>query len=145
MAFVIADRVRDTSTTTGMGNFTVSGTAPNGYRTLSAVMSTSDTGWYTISNQAAAEWEDGIMTFSGSNIFVRTTILSSSNSGSAVNFSAGTKDVYMTLPASVISALYNRATTAQALAGTDVLAPMTAASTQAVILAMSQSNYLFLA
>jgi len=99
MAFVSADRVRDTSTTTSTGNFTVSGTAPTGFRTLSAVLSVNDTFYYVIQAQGANEWEVGVGTYSSANVFARTTVLASSNAGSAVNFSAGTKDVFTTLAA----------------------------------------------
>jgi len=99
MAFITADRVRDTSTSTGTGNFTVSGTAPTGFRTLSAVLATSDTFYYAIQHQTLNEWEVGLGTYSSANTFARTTILSSSNAGSIVTFSAGTKDVFITLAA----------------------------------------------
>jgi len=99
MAHVTADRVRDTSTTNGTGAFSVSGTAPTGYRTFSDVLSVSDTCWYAIQHQTAAEWEVGLGTYSSLNTITRTTVLASSNSGSAVNFSAGTKDIFITLAA----------------------------------------------
>ena len=51
------------------------------------------------------EWEVGLGTYSGTNTLTRTTVLSSSNSGSATNFSAGTKFVFITLPASVAAHL----------------------------------------
>jgi hypothetical protein len=100
MAFVTADRVRDTSTTAGSGSFSVSGTAPSGYRTFSAVLSVSDTFYYSIQHQTLDEWEVGLGTYSSANTFARTTIYSSSNAGSAVTFSAGTKDVFITMAAS---------------------------------------------
>jgi hypothetical protein len=99
MAFVTADRVRDTSTTTSTGNITVSGTAPTGFLTFSAVLSVNDTFYYAIQHQSLNEWEVGIGTYSSSNVFARTTVFSSSNAGSLVNFSAGTKDVFITVPA----------------------------------------------
>jgi hypothetical protein len=99
MAHITADRVRDTSTSTGTGNFTVSGTAPTGFRTFSAVLSVGDTFYYAIQGQGSSEWEVGLGTYSSANVFARTTILSSSNSGSVVTFSAGTKDVFLTLAA----------------------------------------------
>jgi hypothetical protein len=99
MAHITADRVRDTSTSTSTGNFTVSGTAPMGFRTLSAVLSAADTFYYAIQSQTLNEWEVGVGTYSSTNVFARTTVLSSSNAGSAVNFSAGTKDVFLTLTA----------------------------------------------
>jgi len=99
MAFITADRVKDTSTTTGTGNITVSGSAPFGYRTFSTVLSVSDTFYYCIQGQATAEWEVGLGTYVSSNQFARTTVLASSASGSAVSFSSGTKNVFITLPA----------------------------------------------
>ena len=100
MAHITADRVRDTSTSTSTGSFTVSGTAPTGFRTLSAVLSVGDTFYYAIQGQSSSEWEVGLGTYSSANVFARTTVLSSSNSGSLVTFSAGTKDVFLTLAAS---------------------------------------------
>jgi hypothetical protein len=100
MALITADRVYDTSTTTGTGAFAVSGTAQTGYRTFSSVCSTSDTFYYTIQNASLGEWEVGLGTYSSANTITRTTVISSSNSGSAVSFSAGTKDVFITIPAS---------------------------------------------
>ena len=99
MTFIVASHVWDTATTTGTGNFTVSGTAVSGHRTLSAVCATSDTFPYSIRNQAANEFEVGIGTYNGSNVFARTRVLSSSSSNALVNFSAGTKDVILTVPA----------------------------------------------
>ena len=100
MAFITADRVKDTSTTTGTGNITVSGSAPLGYRTFSTVLSVGDTFYYCVQGQASAEWEIGIGTYASTNQFARTTVLSSSASGSAVSFSSGTKNVFITLAAS---------------------------------------------
>jgi hypothetical protein len=99
MAFVTADRVQDVSTTTGTGSITVSGSAPLGYRTLSAVLANGDTFYYAVQGQGSSEWEVGIGTYSGANAFARTTVLSSSNANAAVNFSAGSKDVFLTLVA----------------------------------------------
>jgi len=99
MAFITADRVKDTSTTTGTGNITVSGSAPFGYRTFSTVLSVSDTFYYAIQGQSTSEWEIGVGTYASTNQFVRTTVLASSASGSAVSFSSGTKNVFITLAA----------------------------------------------
>jgi hypothetical protein len=95
MAFIVADRVRDTSTTTGTGPFTISGTAPSAYQTFSAALSIGDTflGW--IANQSANEWEVGLYTYSASNQITRTVVNASSNGGAAVVFTAGTKDVVL--------------------------------------------------
>lgn len=99
MAFVTADRVLDSSTSTGTGAFVVSGTPAAGYRTFSAVLSVSDTFYYSIQHQTMNEWEVGLGTYSSANTLTRTTIYSSSNAGSAVTFSAGTKDVFITMAA----------------------------------------------
>jgi hypothetical protein len=99
MAFITADRVKDTSTTTGTGSITVSGAAPTGYRTFSAVLSAGDTFYYCIQGQTTAEFEVGVGTYTSTNVFARTTVLASSNSNSAVSFSAGTKNVFITLAA----------------------------------------------
>ncbi len=98
MAFVIADRVRETSTTTGTGNFTLAG-AVDRFRTFDSVLDTGDTTYYTIADQSGVGWEVGIATFTSPATLARTTILSSSNGGSAVDFGAGSKDVFITLPA----------------------------------------------
>jgi hypothetical protein len=99
MAFVTADRVSDTTTTTGTGNITVSGVAPTGYKALSTVLSVGDTFYYCIQGQTTAEWEAGVGTYASANVFSRTTVLASSNSGSLVVFSAGNKTVFITFPA----------------------------------------------
>jgi hypothetical protein len=95
MAFIVADRVRDTSITTGTGPFALSGTAPNAYQTFSAVCAVADTflGW--IANQSANEWEVGLYTYSAANQITRTVVNASSNGGAAVVFTAGTKDVVL--------------------------------------------------
>ena len=105
MALITADRVKDTATTTGTGVFTVSGTAPQGFRTFSAVCSVSDTVYYCIEHQTASEWETGLGTYSASNQLTRTTVQASSNGGSAVNFSAGTKNVFITVTNAQLSVI----------------------------------------
>ena len=99
MALVLADRVKETSTTTGTGTLTLAGAA-TGFQSF-AVIGNANTCYYTITNQAVpAEWEVGIGTYTSSGTTLsRTTVLSSSNSGSLVNFSAGTKDVFVAYPA----------------------------------------------
>lgn len=99
MAHITADRVKDTTTTTGTGSLTLANSAPTGYRTLNAVASTSDTFYYCV--ELGSEWEVGLGTYSGSHVFARTTVLASSNSNAAVNFSAGTKNFFITNPAAI--------------------------------------------
>jgi len=99
MALVLADRVKETTTTTGTGTVTLAG-ATSGFQSFSAVGNGNST-YYTIAGQSSSEWEVGIGTYTSSGTTLsRTTVLSSSNSGSLVNFSAGTKDVFVTYPAS---------------------------------------------
>lgn len=100
MALAVGDRVKHAATTTGTGTFTL-GSAPVGFQTAGSVLSNGDTTYYTIQHGSANEWEVGLGTYTASGTtLARTTVLSSSNSGSAVDFSAGDKDVFITLPAS---------------------------------------------
>lgn len=98
MTLIIADRVKDTTTTTGTGSITLSGTAPAGYRTFSSVMSTNDTCYYSIVS-TSGDWEVGLGTLTGSTTLARTRVLSSSNSNALVSFAAGTHDVFITAAA----------------------------------------------
>ena len=96
MPLTFADRVRDTTTTTGTGTVTLSGTAPTGYQNFS-VIGNGNTTYYTIN--AGSQWEVGIGTYSSTGpTLSRDTVLESSNANALVNFSAGTKDVFVTYP-----------------------------------------------
>ena len=98
MALVVKDRVRETTTTTGTGTITLGGAA-TGFQSFS-VIGDSNTTFYTIQLSNTNEWEVGVGTYTLSGTTLsRDTILESSNSGSAVNFSAGSKDVFVTYPA----------------------------------------------
>ena len=98
MAFVLADRVQETTTTTGTGTITLAG-AVTGFQSFAAVGNGNST-YYTIAAQSGSDWEVGIGTYSSSGTTLsRDTVLSSSNSGNLVNFGAGTKSVFVTLPA----------------------------------------------
>jgi len=98
MPLVLKDRVKETSTTTGTGTFTLAG-ASTGFQAFS-VIGDGNTTYYTIVLQGGSEFEVGIGTYTlSSTTLSRTTILASSNSGNAVNFSAGTKDVFCDYPA----------------------------------------------
>jgi hypothetical protein len=95
MALVIADRVRETSTTTGTGTLTLDG-AVSGFQTFSTAIGNTNTCYYTIVN--GSEWEVGLGTVAAGTL-ARTTVLKASNAGAAVDFSAGSKDVFVTYPA----------------------------------------------
>ena len=99
MALVINDRVKVTSTSTGTGAFAL-GAAATGFEAFTAI-GNNNTTYYTIFNQGTTEWEVGLGTLDATSAnLTRTTVISSSNSDAAVNFTGGTKDVFCTLPAS---------------------------------------------
>jgi hypothetical protein len=97
MALVVNDRVKETSTTTGTGTFTLDG-AVSGFETFSSAIGNTNTTYYAIVNDNG-EFEVGLGTV-GAGTLSRDTIISSSNSDAAENFTAGTKNVFVTLPAS---------------------------------------------
>lgn len=98
MALVYKDRVLETSTTTGTGAFTLAGTLPS-FQSFAAI-GDGNTCYYTIT--AGSEWEVGLGTYTASGTSLsRDVVLDSSNSGSLVNFAAGTKTVFVTIPADV--------------------------------------------
>jgi len=100
MALVINDRVKETSTTTGTGTFSLAG-AETGFETFVAGVGDGNTTYYAISHDGTNEWEVGVgtVTDAGTDTLSRDTIISSSNSDAAVNFTAGGKTVFCTLPA----------------------------------------------
>ena len=113
MALALADRVQETSTTTGTGTLTLAG-AVVGYQSF-AVVGDGNTTYYTITNAAGA-WEVGIGTYtSAGTLLSRTTVLSSSNGGALVSFT-GTLNVFVTYPSS--KSVYGDGTTLVAPSGT---------------------------
>ena len=101
MALVINDRVKETSTTSGTGNFTLAG-ASTGFITFNSGIGTSNTTYYTIHEQGTNNFEVGLGTLTGSTTLQRDTVLSNSaGNTSKINFgSSTTKDVFCTMPAS---------------------------------------------
>ena len=95
------DRIKDTSTTATGGDFTLSGTPPTGYLTFSSVFTVGDEQIpYCIAQQASAEWKTGLGTYSASNTLHRDTITGNSDGTFvAIVFSAGTKDVFVSMTA----------------------------------------------
>lgn len=98
MAFVVKDRVRETTTTTGTGTISLGG-AVSGYQAFSTI-GDGNTTYYTI--VGGTQWEVGVGTYASSgNTLARTTLISSST-GSAIDFAAGSKDVFIGQPADKI-------------------------------------------
>jgi hypothetical protein len=103
MALVLADRVKEITTTVGTGTLDLSGTSTT-FQTFVAGVGDANTTHYAIVHRAADEWEVGLgtVTDAATDTLSRDTVYASSNSGSAVNFSAGTKDVFCTRAASQV-------------------------------------------
>src|ERR1700750_1363032 len=102
----IADRIRETTTTTGTGALTLAGAAA-GYAAFSSACAVGDTCYYGLqavdgSGNPTGAWEVGIGTYSATNQLTRTTILASSNAGAAVNLAAGTTQVWLDYPARAV-------------------------------------------
>ena len=96
MAYVLEDRVKETTTSTGTGNLSLAGAA-SGFRAFSEIMANNDT--CDVCIEVGAEWEICEGTWQTGGILVRGAVIASSNAGAAVNFSAGSKNVFMTFPA----------------------------------------------
>ncbi len=96
MTFIVADRVKESTSTTGTGSLALGG-APTGFRSFASVCGVGDTIHYCIA--AGSQWEVGLGTYSAADTLARTTVLASST-GSKVDFSAGSKDVFCDAPAS---------------------------------------------
>ena len=147
MAIVVADRVKETTTTAGTGTITLAG-ASAGYQSF-AVIGNANLTYYTIAGQTGNEWEVGIGTYTSSGTtLARTTVLanSSATQPSALSFSAGTKDVFVTYPAGVSSTngvmaqstTVTQSTTIASGANGLSVGPVTIASGQTVTVASGQ-------
>jgi hypothetical protein len=116
MALVVADRVKETTTTAGTGTVTLLG-ATTGFQSF-AVIGDANTTFYTIASQTGNEWEVGVGTYTSSGTtLARTTVLSNSagTQPTALTFSAGTKDVFVTYPSEYAVASTNEGTAGQLL------------------------------
>lgn len=99
MAFVLADRVKEITTTTGTGNVLLGGAETN-FVAFGTALSDGDTTYYAIVDDENSDFEVGIGTYTaGTDSLSRDTILSSSNAGSVVDLGVGDKVVFITLPA----------------------------------------------
>lgn len=92
-----ADRVKDTTTTTGTGDITLDGAPPTGYQSFDAGVGAGQ--WFTYAIVGGAEWEVGEGYLSAPTTLVRYRVTESSNSGALVNLSSGTKTVILTFTA----------------------------------------------
>lgn len=98
MAFVVKDRTKESTSTTGTGSITLSGAASN-YQTFNTAVGVGNFTWYCINHLSANEWEVGYGQLTGATTFARTSVLASTNSNALVSFSAGTKEIFVTQPA----------------------------------------------
>jgi hypothetical protein len=124
MALVLADRVLETTTTTGSGTISLAG-ASVGYQGFSTGVGNGNQTYYTIALEGGSEWEVGIGTYTSvSDLLSRDTVLASSASGAKVTFSAGVKQVFVTYPAGK-SVFFTQSGTISASSGriTNVAAP----------------------
>jgi len=147
MAFVLADRVQETTTTTGTGTVTLAG-AVSGFQSFAAI-GNGNTTYYTIADSSGSNWEIGVGTYTSSGTTLsRDTVLSSSNSGSLVNFPAGTKNVFVTFPASsTLFALNNQTMTSSYAIPTgnnaSAVGPITINTSKAVTVSTDQAWLIF--
>ena len=127
MALIQADRVKETSSTTGTGNFSLSG-ASTGFRSFNDGVGSANTCYYVITNNT--DYEIGLGTLTNSATLARTTVIVSSSANSAVNWGAGSKDVFTTYAASkaVILDANNELNLASALTVTGAISGATTLS-----------------
>lgn len=126
MALVWKDRTKETSTTTGTGTYTLAG-AVTGFQSFSAIGNT-NTCYYAAFDSVTGDWEVGLGTYTSSGTtLARTSVLASSNAGSAVSWAAGTRQIWCDLPAS-IAALMARTDQANTFAGTQTFSALIDAS-----------------
>lgn len=107
------DRVKETTTTTGTGDITLAGAVAqfrpfNAVFTAGASWPAADYIYYAVVGQSGTEWEVGKGYLTDATTMVRETVFSSSNAGALVNFSAGTKDVFNTIPAERMEELWTK-------------------------------------
>lgn len=93
----LSDRIHETTEVTGTGSATLLGAVVR-KRPFSTLADNTQVPYVIEGRDASTEWEEGYGTKSGTTL-TRTTVLFSSNNNALVNFSAGVKDVYVTVPA----------------------------------------------
>lgn len=112
MSSRVHDRIKETTTTTGTGDITLAG-AVSQFQTFSSRFTSgteraADPLYYAIVGQSGTEWEVGRGYLSGATTLVRLRVFESSNADAAVNFSAGTKDVFCTIPSERIEEIFTK-------------------------------------
>lgn len=107
MALVTADRVYETSTTTGTGTYTLAGAKNSTFQAFSAVCANNDTVYYCAFDTVNGGWETGIGTWGTGGTLARTTVQTSSNANAAVSWAAGTREVFLAQTAASLTALHS--------------------------------------
>ena len=102
MGLRFVDRVQETSTTTGTGNIALGG-AVTGFQSFNSALSNGDTCYYCIADPTTGDWEVGLGTFISPSTLSRTTVQTSSNSGSAVSLSSNSKNVFVTVSGAALA------------------------------------------
>jgi hypothetical protein len=137
-----ADRVRETTTTSGTGTVLLAG-AVSSYEAFSAAFTTGAIVSYALVDTAASAWEVGIGTFTtGPNSLARTTVLASSNSNATINLSGGTTQVFNTVPAALLVTL--NSSSILALAAAALTIPINVAFSTTPTFDCSKSNVFYL-
>ena len=95
MSYIIADRVKQITTSTGVGNLTL-GASVTGFQVFSAVCSNGDNFHYAVVHLTNGSWETGLGTYNSSGGTVSRSVLTSSNSNALVDFAAGNKEIFIT-------------------------------------------------
>ena len=105
---IVADRVKETTTTTGTGNITLAGAATGGFRTFNTAIGQGVQFYYALLDANGTGWETGCGYLTGSTTMVRDRVHQSSNSGSAISLSSGTHTVFCSLTADPIRDLQGK-------------------------------------
>jgi hypothetical protein len=130
--FTVADRVQETTNSPGTGTATLLG-AVSGYQSFSTGIGANNTTFYVIADQLGTNWEVGLGALNSTGtVLTRTTVYSSSNGGSTVNFATGTQYVWCDFPSSksvIQGAAVNFSSIGAITAGTGAFTALSASST----------------
>ena len=132
MTFIVADRVQETTNSPGTGTATLLG-AVSGYQSFSTGIGANNTTFYVIADQLGTNWEVGLGALNSTGtVLTRTTVYSSSNGGSTVNFATGTQYVWCDYPSSkavIQGTAVNFSSIGATTAGTGAFTTLSASST----------------